>query len=313
MRSIPLQETLSNDWGRRMVRLRRRWRVGAGDLRNEISWHILGGRRFFESYWQVLAGSHRWVFIIGCNNSGTSLLQRLLEWTGSVSTFPAEGQLFTRAMKRDRKRGYARVWSEYLEELQLNGTDPLCKAPRLVHDWMINLPRPIRPVIVEKTPANAARAEWLQKVFPNACFIGLVRNGYAVSEGIRRKAKQPLDSGARHWSAVNRLMLNTAGGLDNYLEVRYEELAEQPAATMLRICEFIGIDNAVLKGLRGKGEAEVREAMTTVFGPVRNCNPETIERLSNTDISIIRDHAEEMLDFFGYTPFAMKQGLWRRV
>jgi len=303
MRIIPLKETLSNDWGRRMVRLRRRFRVSASDLRNGISWHLLGGRRFFDCYWREMARSHRWVFIIGCNNSGTSLLQRLLELTGGVSTFAAEGQLYTRAVRRDRKRGYSRVWSEYLEELRLGRADSLRQAPRLVHDWMNNLPRPIRPVIVEKTPANAARTEWLQKVFPNACFIGLVRNGYAVSEGIRRKAQQPIDSGARHWSAVNRLMLTTAAGLDRYLEVRYEELADRPAATMSRICEFIGIDNGMAEGAAGRGESQARDAMTTVFGPVHNCNQETIERLSNVDISIITAQAGEMLDFFGYTPY----------
>ena len=105
MRKTPLRESLLGNWDRRIVRLDRRLRVGFRDARNAVSWHALGGNRFFGEYWQELAQSHRWVFVIGCNNSGTSLLQRLLEWTGEISTFPAEGQLYTRAIKRDRKRG----------------------------------------------------------------------------------------------------------------------------------------------------------------------------------------------------------------
>jgi len=302
MRHIPLTETLTNDWGPRMQRMRRRLRVGACDLRNAASWYGGGGRRFFEDYWRELAGAHRWVFVIGCNNSGTSLLQRLLESTGQVSTFPAEGQLYTRAVKRDRKRGHSRVWSEYVEHLRMDGNDPLGQGPRLLHDWLNNLPRPIRPVIVEKTPANTARAEWLQRVFPDACFIGLVRNGYAVSEGIRRKGRQPLASAAGHWSEVNRMLTDLSGSLDRYLEVRYEEITGHPAAALLRVGRFIGIGSARLESLAGHGAEQARQAMSTVFGPVRDCNPESLARLSADDVAVIRNRAGEMLDVFGYEP-----------
>lgn len=302
MRTTPLRETLFTDWDKRIARCDRRFRIGLRDAHNALSWHALGGNRFFSTYWEEIAQLHRWVFVIGCNNSGTSLLQRLLEWTGEISTFPAEGQLYTRAIKRDRKRGYSRVWSEYIQELALGRDEPLSAAPRLLHDWMTNLPRPIGPVIVEKTPANAARAEWLQKVFPNSRFIGLVRNGYAVAEGIRRKAKQPLDSGARHWNAVNRLMRQTSLGLDRYLEMRYEDLASDPAASMIGICDFIGIENEQSRRLANLTESEAQRALTTIFGPVRNCNPESISRLSNDDISIIRNNAGEMLEYHRYKP-----------
>ena len=34
---------------------------------------------------------------------------------------------------------------------------------------------------------------WLQEVFPNSCFIGVVRNGFAVAEGIKRKGEKPVE------------------------------------------------------------------------------------------------------------------------
>jgi hypothetical protein len=192
---------------RRIARAKKRLGIKKVDMVNDLSWHLLGGRRFFSQFWQEVAGSHRWVFVIGCNNSGTSVLQRLLEWTGQISTFPLEGQLYTQVVKRDRNPKFTRVWTEYVSELQLLPGEVPEKRARLVHDWMINLPQPLQQVIVEKTPANTSRARWLQEVFPDSRFIGLVRNGYAVTEGINRKAGQPYARGARHWNAVNKLLL----------------------------------------------------------------------------------------------------------
>lgn len=300
MRTVSLRESLLTGWDRRLARFGRRGQLLLRDLGSDLDWHVRGGRRFFADYWQEVAGSRRWVFIIGCNNSGTSLLQRLLEWTGEVTTFAAEGQLYTRAVRRDRKRGFSRVWTEYLDELALHPGDARASAPRLVHDWMRGLPRPVGPVVLEKTPANAARAGWLQEVFPDSRFVGLVRNGYAVSEGIRRKARQPLTAGARHWNAVNRLLLETAPRVDHYLEVRYEELADDPAGTLLSISRFVGLEGTAVAALAQLDEARARAAMVTTFGPVRNRNPDSIARLSPGEIASVRAEAREMLEFFGY-------------
>ena len=290
----------SSEWNRQAARARKRLGTKRVDLYNELSWHLLGGKRFFGRFWREVAGGHRWVFVIGCNNSGTSVLQRLLEWTGQISTFPLEGQLYTRSIKRDRNPKYSRVWTEYIEELQLTAGQAPEKKPRLVHDWMINLPQPLKHVIVEKTPANASRALWLQEVFPDSRFIGLVRNGYAVTEGIHRKAGQPFARGARHWNAVNKLLLETSPHLENYLEVRYDRLTDRPARTMLEICRFIGLNNPLIEEMSQRSEAEAANLMATRFGPVQNHDAATVAKLSADDIATIRTEAGEMLDHFGY-------------
>jgi hypothetical protein len=293
-------ESFRRYFERQKARANKRLGTKKVDFYNDVSWHLLGGRRFFTPFWREIAGSHRWVFVIGCNNSGTSVLQRLLEWTGQISTFPLEGQLYTRAVTRDRDPRYSRVWTEYIQELQRLPGESLDKMPRLVHDWMINLPQPLQHVVVEKTPANACRARWLQEVFPDSRFIGLVRNGYAVTEGIKRKAGQPYARGARHWNAVNKLLIETSRQLDNYLEVRYDQLTDKPAGTMLEICRFIGINNSLIEEMSRGSEADAAQLMATKFGPVRNHDEATIAKLAPEDIATIKAEAGEMLTHFRY-------------
>ena len=147
------------------------------DMERALDWYLGGGRRFFNQHSHEIIKAYKWCFIVGCNNSGTSLLQSALEKSGQVTTLPHEGQLYTTALPRAIRRGYERVWSEYLENLKLTDGDRLECLPRLLHDWLREFSLPICEIILEKTPAHTARMTWLQKAFPHSYFIGLVRNG----------------------------------------------------------------------------------------------------------------------------------------
>lgn len=286
-------------WKERLRRIG--WRLGeaAGDIGRSFDWHIGGGKRFFERYYLEIVSAHKWCFIVGCNNSGTSLLQEILEHSGQVSTLPYEGQRYTRTLVRSRKRGHERVWSEYLDELKLTAEDSYTCVPRLVHDWMRDLPLPVREIVLEKTPANTMRMAWLQEAFPRSYFIGLVRNGYAVAEGIRRKGKKTLDRGARHWNLVNRIMVNDTRQIDNFLEVKYEDLVDNFAHTVRRIGAFLGVDPVAILAAGKK-----LYSASTVVGAgeyaIQNFNEQSIRRLSEADLLMIAGEAEEMLEYFGY-------------
>lgn len=289
----------SRIWKARRERIRWRMEEALADVARAVDWHALGGRRFFERHCTEIIRAHKWCFIVGCNNSGTSLLQRVLERSGAVSTFVHEGQRYTRALARARKRGHERVWTEFLDELGLTATDSLACVPRLVHDWMRELQAPVREIVLEKTPANTVRMTWLQEAFPRSYFIGLVRNGYVVAEGIRRKGGKPVERGARHWGTVNRIMLDNARHVDHFLEVRYEDLVNDFAATVRRIAAFLQIEpGAMLAARDGVYDA------TTVLGSgeygICDFNGPSLQRLTDEDIRAIRREAGEMLEYFGY-------------
>lgn len=273
----------------------------SGDLLRFLSWNFGGGKRFYSKHWKDLVAGHKWIFVVGCNNSGTSLLQRMLGFSGNISTWPLEGQRYSRVMPRAMRRGYGRIWMEYANDLSMDQGSLDSKAPRLVHDWMESLGQPIKEIILEKTPANLLRMEWLQQVFPNSYFIGLVRNGYAVAEGIHRKSHKDIGQAARHWANANAAMLEAARSIDRFIEIRYEDFFENKQETARRIADFIGFDLEVLSFAMSQ-----KFALKTVEGEyeqdLKNMNFSSFKRLTSHDVQAIEKNAKKMLDYFNYKP-----------
>ncbi len=286
-------------WRQRYYWVYMRTMLQASDWHRAIDWHFLGGQRFFNRYLQELLESHQWFFIVACNNSGTSLLQDMLGSTGQVSTLPHEGQRYTSTLVRATKKGYERVWSEYLADLRMTEKSPKRVVSRLVHDWMQEMQQPIKKIIIEKTTANAVRMLWLQEVFPNSYFIGLVRNGYAVTEGIQRKGHKSVERGAKHWNEVNKIMVGDSQKIKNYFQLYYEDLVGNSEQKMKDLADFVGVDYEKLKSSMRKDYG-----FDTIRGyqqqKVINLNSESISRLKPEDIKTIYSCASEMLDYHGY-------------
>lgn len=285
---------------KKINRLSNRITLKSHDFKRDIKWHLLGGRNYFSRYTPEMLKAHQWCFIVGCNNSGTSLLQDILDSSGFISTFPHEGQRYTNVLTRAARRGHERVWSEFNQDLRLTAEDSLDCIPRLLHDWMSELTLPIKPIILEKTTANAVRMTWLQEAFPQSCFIGLVRNGYAVTEGISRKGHKSVERGARHWNLTNQLMLQDAKNIDHFLEVRYEDLVENPKDMAKKLAKLINVNyDQFIEGINEK--FSLNESIDKPKNNIRNYNAESIARLNANEIETIKSEAEEMLDYFGYS------------
>ena len=287
-----------NPLARKLARAYNLSAIALHDLWCSLHWY-LGGCYFYRRHFDRLRRQHRWIFIVGCNNSGTTLLQKILEGTGAVSTHRYEGQMYTRVLARTRRRGHMRVWSDYLPDLIIAPDHEMTQAPRLLHDWMRALPRPVRPIIVEKTPANLMRMGWLARIFPNSSFIGMARNGYAVAEGIRRKGEQEIGKAASHWNQVNTIMREQQATVPNFHLLRYEDLCDHPHKTLTELAPILGIDAEVLITAAGKAFS-----LLTVEGSgasyLTNYNPASFARLTKEDKKRIHDNAAPMLAWLGY-------------
>jgi hypothetical protein len=236
----------------------------------------------------------RWVFIVGCYNSGTTLLHDMLAAHPSVGSMPFEGQFYTDQLVVPRDLGLPRLWALAPEHFRLTeSSESGINLNRLKRQWGAHYNHPRRPVLLEKTPTNAARTRWLQRHFANAHFIAIVRNGYAVAEGIRRKAKHPLDVAARQWAVSNRILFEDFDHLDRQLIVRYEDLVEDATAELLRISEFLGIDPSHFKHGRTWKIHEQNDS-------VRNMNQRSLDELTSDEKAIIRSEAGDILERFGY-------------
>ena len=225
-----------------LARFRRRSRqvkLTWGRLRRDLAWFV-SGRSLSGPILADTISQRKWLFLVGCNNSGTTILHDLLVSTEQFSALPHEGQRYTRQLAIAERRGFERVWTEYLTDLQMTEADGTDIVSRLVYDWLFEASPKNRALFIEKTTANAVRMRWLQKAFPNSYFIGVIRNGFAVAEGIRRKGKKDIARAARHWNRVNELMLRDSRLIRHFLQLRYEDVVAAPQDTVSKVAEFLG-------------------------------------------------------------------------
>lgn len=244
----------------------------------------------------------RWVFIVGCYNSGTQLLMHLLGTHPEISSLPQEGQFLSDQLVCDYEIGLPRMWVLREDLFRLTESDEGPDPIRLRREWLMRLDRH-KSVFIEKSPPNTPRTRWLQEHFENAGFIVLVRNGYAVAEGIRRKAEPkhrkegwPIGLCARQWARSYEILLEDIGYLERVHWLKYEDLVEAPAERIADILTFLDLDDSDRHGIDLDGSWKVHEREE----PIRNMNKESIGRLGPTDIDDINREASIMLEKMGY-------------
>jgi len=105
----------------------------------------------------------------------------------------------------------------------------------------------------DKTPEYVRRIPTLVRIFPDAQFIHIIRDGRDAVLSWLREGFGPgnLLVGARMWRA-NVTAGRGAGHTlrsEQYLEIRYEELTQNPLQVLRLVCEFLGeeFDEAVLR------------------------------------------------------------------
>ena len=242
----------------------------------------------------------KWVFLVGCYNSGTTLLSKILGTHPQIDALPVEGQYLTDQFPSDHEIGLSRMWTQREDLYRLTEKDTGPDANRIKREWGMRLSG-ARQIILEKTPANAARTRWLQENFENAHFVGIVRNGYASSEGIVRKAR-PIHSkdgwtirqAAHQWARSNEILISDSNHLSNFIWSKYEDLTESPEKEISRILEFLGITDS--KSIDVSSNWSVHERNQKI----KNMNDASIRRLSSEQIEAINETAGKMLEYFNY-------------
>lgn len=242
----------------------------------------------------------KWVFVVGCYNSGTTLLAEVLGTHPMISALPDEGQFLTDQFAADHELGLSRMWVKREDLYRLTEQDAGPDVRRLKKEWGMRLDLR-KPILLEKSPPNIARTRWLQEHFENAHFIGIIRNGYAVAEGIRRKGRPahlerwPLEDCAYQWRRANLLLEEDAAELNKFMWVRYEDLADDTAGTLGAIFGFLEAD--VDAGIDLARDWSIHERSE----PITNMNAESIGRLSPEDVATIERVAGDALAHFGYS------------
>jgi hypothetical protein len=243
----------------------------------------------------------KWVFLVGCYNSGTTLLAELMSRHPHISALPTEGHFITDQFVKDYDIGLPRMWVGREDLFRLSNVDVGPDSVRIKKEWGMRLDLS-KPVLLEKSPPNSARTLWLQEHFENAHFIGIVRNGYAVAEGIRRKADPQhlpnswsIEQTATQWARSNEILEEDSKNLKHFKWVKYEDLAREPHKALNSIADFLSLPS--FSDFNNEASLSIHEREQSV----RDLNDESIRRLSQEDIAAINKIAGDSLDLYGYT------------
>jgi len=257
-----------------------------------------------------ISGETKWIFILGCNNSGTSILQHLLRLHPQIDHIPTEGQshlLTTMGIDKVTGKNHNRVFTEVLEYMnppraydrRNPNIDELINPENLRKRWLRSRKGNAGTYLMIKSPPDMVRSLWLQQHFDSPHFIGIVRNGYSTVASIMRSGKS-VERAATHWNLANKIMLRDSVKLKHFHLIKYEDLTENPETILRELEGFLEIDRFDYSFL---GDYNVEK--TFFFpglreGKIYNKNKTPRQRLPHDKINIIREHAKEMLEHFGY-------------
>ncbi len=201
-------------------------------------------------------------FIVGCERSGTTLLQTLLDAHPNIA-IPPESHIFHR---------FAQVFDSYKD---LQRTDNLERFVTLlledhwIQRWDLNISvqdfcaglktRTITGCIdhlfhcylqkvnkcrwAEKTPLHVMYLPRILEFFPQAKFIHLIRDGRDMAESMRRMWFGPTSiyGIAQRWRTRVGAFYDFKSQMhpNQYLELRYEDLVSEPDKYLAILCEFL--------------------------------------------------------------------------
>jgi hypothetical protein len=160
---------------------------------------------------------------------------------------------------------------------------------------------------VDHTPTNFRRGRTLLRMFPEARFIHLVRDGRAVAASLL-----PLDWGPNNTlQAAEFWMARCAAGLaaelelgsNRVLRVRYEDVLAEPEISLRRIASFAGLDYEpamVAKG--GSRPTRYHERQHRLVGEAPDASrmEQWRQIFTARDVEIFEAEAGEFLEILGY-------------
>ena len=264
-------------------------------------------------------------FVIGCPRSGTTLLRNLLRSHPDLAVSPESHfiPILYRAMgepadERSRRRLIARMlnmhwvraWGVKASLADFEG----CATFREIVDRLYRLTagekRDCRQG--DKTPGYAREIPTLERIFPGAQYIHIIRDGRDVTLSLSHVwfGHRHVYTAARYWHdhVTDARRDGTPLGPERYLEIRYEELLRDTERAMRQVCGFLGkpFDPRVLTPMRNrkarKGPPLVpRYAKMVSLSEVVPTNMDKWRTLMpRRDVEIFETAAGDLLDDLGY-------------
>jgi len=238
---------------------------------------------------------HEPIFIVGAPRSGTSLLYAILRSSPELANWPGEAHEVWEADYHPAMREW--------ESNALSASDVTPKTASRIRAQFFLAAGP-RKRLVDKTPRNSLRVDFVNALFPDALFVFLQRDGrdnvnslinawrsaryrtyrlptphsisgidpnwwkFVLYPGWRDDCNGPVETvAARQWKFCNENALAAldALGESRWTGVRYERLIENPEQEAQRVSGFLGLDFD--DRLRAAAQARLAVPINTVTPP----------------------------------------------
>jgi hypothetical protein len=255
-------------------------------------------------------------FIVACGRSGTTLLRAMLERGGRIA-IPPESYFPVSLHRRHWRSDFDpmafaddlganvrfRAWDVPVPDL--SGAADYAGAVRSVYAAYAAAHGAER--YGDKTPPFVLHMELLAGLFPEARFVHLIRDGRDVARSLVQTSFGPngLARAAEVWTRrVTRG--RTSGerlGPRRYLEVRYESMVGDPAATLLTVCAFLGLEFRDEMLHPEEGDTLVPESEPHHANLARPVTPglrDWRRDMPDADIALVEAVAGDLLSDLGY-------------
>lgn len=217
-----------------------------------------------------------YVFIVGCARSGTTLLQRIINAHSQIAITP-ESHWICRLFEQHRGLTPEGVVTPELIPLLLQDLNPrfaslnigsqellrLLEGDHVVHyesfvSSIFDLYGKAKgkELVGNKTPGFVRKIDTLQRLWPQARIVHLIRDGRDVCLSMIGRPLQHLHRGTLNtwahdpvttaglwweWSVNLGRQAGNSLGRGLYYEMRYESLVTQPAEECRALCAFLGL------------------------------------------------------------------------
>ncbi|WP_232107948.1 MULTISPECIES: sulfotransferase [Streptomyces] len=175
------------------------------------------------------------VFVLSSVRSGSTLLRVLLN---SHSRIRAPHEMHLRTLHVQLTRSFT---AAAMQELKLDKQElEHVLWDRILH---LELTRSGKDVIVDKTPPNTLIWPRLERCWPNARYILLLRHpGAIIASLIERRENPDLDAIHEEVLGYAEKLEEARRNLDGAHVITYEELTAEPEKTTRGVCEYLGVE-----------------------------------------------------------------------
>jgi len=267
------------------------------------------------------------VFIVGCPRSGTTLLRMMLDSHPELA-IPPESHFIPKVWAVRRR--YQQNGSVRVDRIasDIIGTDrfrewslPEKAVWRRLHDlsnpgiadvieafFVAYAEREGKSRWGDKTPGNSLDMPVIARLFPTARFVHLIRDGRDVAMSLREHLGLGHTDAALVWATRVRKARKHARGLgsERYLEVRYEELVEDPRRELVSICNFVDLPyrpemlEYAHRLQRAVPEHEQHRIHSNLGKPPTKGLRDWRHQMTPSDIALFEALAGRELEAFGY-------------